>query len=379
VNQMFSQYQLVCISGLTPQVVTETLYAHVREDPDAMPTEIHVLSTTEGIERARLTLLSDEPGWFHRLRRDYAMPPIRFDADCLHTLAGRDGKPLSDIRDASDNIAAADGITEWIRTFTEDENSRLHVSLAGGRKTLGFFAGYALSLYGRAQDRLSHVLVDPAFESHPEFFYPTPYSRVIFAGPPDRKPMDTKDAAVTLADIPFVRLRQGLPDTLLKGRSSFSQTVQAAQRILGPARLQLDLRNGRMTAGGQAVVLPPAELAFYAWLARRAARGLEPVPCPSPSMLKYPNQSHADAYLREYRTIIGQLGDDERVTDGLRYGMDRNYFERRKSRVNTMLRSQLGPGARLYEIRAFARRPSTSYGLALDETTIFFDGFGEDK
>ena len=32
----------------------------------------------------------------------------------------------------------------------------MHVSIAGGRKTRGFLAGYTLSLLGRPQDRLSH-------------------------------------------------------------------------------------------------------------------------------------------------------------------------------------------------------------------------------
>ena len=58
-------------------------------------------------------------------------------------------------------------ITNLIRAFTADPESALHVSIAGGRKTMGFFLGYALSLYGRAQDKLSHVLVSPPFESSP--------------------------------------------------------------------------------------------------------------------------------------------------------------------------------------------------------------------
>ena len=37
---------------------------------------------------------------------------------------------------------------------------------------MGFYLGYAFSLYARPQDRLSHVLVSSPFESHPEFFYP---------------------------------------------------------------------------------------------------------------------------------------------------------------------------------------------------------------
>lgn len=45
-------------------------------------------------------------------------------------------------------------------------------NLAGGRKSMGFYIGYALSLFGRGQDRMSHILVEEAFETHPEFFYP---------------------------------------------------------------------------------------------------------------------------------------------------------------------------------------------------------------
>lgn len=37
---------------------------------------------------------------------------------------------------------------------------------------MGFYIGYALSLFGRPQDKLSHVLVEEAFEQNREFFYP---------------------------------------------------------------------------------------------------------------------------------------------------------------------------------------------------------------
>jgi CRISPR-associated protein (TIGR02584 family) len=38
--------------------------------------------------------------------------------------------------------------------------------------------GCALSLFGRPQDRLSHILVTHEFEAHPEFVYPTLYELV---------------------------------------------------------------------------------------------------------------------------------------------------------------------------------------------------------
>jgi CRISPR-associated protein (TIGR02584 family) len=147
---------LVAVTGLSPQIVTETLYA-LAVAPTAsafIPTEIHLITTRSGAEKARLALLSDEPGWFHRLSRDYALPPIHFTADTIHVLEDAGGRPLEDIRSPEDNRRAADGITGIIREFTADPDCALHVSIAGGRKTMGFFLGYALSLYGRPQDKL---------------------------------------------------------------------------------------------------------------------------------------------------------------------------------------------------------------------------------
>ncbi|MFM2005973.1 MAG: hypothetical protein RLZZ09_1628 [Pseudomonadota bacterium] len=361
---------LLCITGLTPQVVTETLYALYREEPAQLPTDIHVLSTDDGIARARLTLLSDQPGWFHRLCADYRLPPMRFGPDSLHVLHNGDGQPLSDIRDGADNASAADMVTEWVRRLTVDDADQVHVSLAGGRKTLGFFAGYALSLFGRPQDRLSHVLVNPPYESHPGFFYPTPYSDIIYGQPPDPRPLDSRDAIVTLADIPFVRLRHGLPASLLSGRASFSATVQTAQLSLGPPRLEIDAAQGRVRAGGVSVELAPVELAFYLWLARRAVMAQPPVPCPPDGA---PSLDYAVEFQAAYRDIVGTLGDDDRVTQGLRQGMDKNYFERRKSRVNRKLGETLGSGAATYLIQAFGRRPRTAYGLNLTSGQILVD------
>jgi CRISPR-associated protein (TIGR02584 family) len=202
---------LLVVTGLTPQVVTETLYALMQDDRAAMPHELHIITTAEGAQRARLALLSDQPGWFARFIADYRLAPITFSDEHIHVLSDSRGQPLDDIRSAADNEHAADQIADWVRRLTADAGTQLHVSLAGGRKTLGFFAGYALSLWGRDGDRLTHVLVNEPYESSWDFFYPTPYERIIETR--GGKLADCMQAEVTLADIPFVRLRHGLPQT----------------------------------------------------------------------------------------------------------------------------------------------------------------------
>ncbi len=167
---------LLVVIGMTPQIVTETLYKlAVQGRPAFVPTEIHLITTSEGAESAKLALLGlgTEPGWFQRLQEDYSLPPIHFGEDTVHVIADTEGNFIDDDQSTAHNRIASDFITHTVHAMTEDPDSALHVSLAGGRKTMSFYAGYALSLYGRLQDRLSHVLVSEPFQNR-EFFYPPP-------------------------------------------------------------------------------------------------------------------------------------------------------------------------------------------------------------
>ena len=357
---------LLAVTGLTPQTVTETLYALMREGADALPHEVHILTTAEGAERARLALLSEQPGWFHRLCADYGLAPIAFGPEHIHVLRDADGQALHDIRSAADNACAADQVAELVRRFTQDTQSQLHVSLAGGRKTLGFFAGYALSLWGRDGDRLTHVLVSEPFESTIAFYYPTPYERIIETR--SGKLADCALAEVTLADLPFVRLRHGLPQALLEGRAGFAQAVQAAQGLLGPPRLTVNLKARQVEAAGQRITLAPAELATLAWFARRAMAGQPGLERPSGAE---PSMAHAQDYLAEYRGILGVLGDDGRAAARYRDGMSQGDFDERKSKLKRVLMQALGPAAQPYLVIGEGRAPMR-YRLGLAKQAVCF-------
>src|SRR5262249_49174766 len=148
----------------------------------------------------------------------------------------------------------------------------LHVSLAGGRKTMGFLLGYALSLFGRRQDRLSHVLVDEPFERHSDFFYPPREPRVLTTS--DGRPINTADARLLLADIPIVPLRLGWPREPLDGEATCSETVERPKGSFTEPELLIDHRSRRIMCHGRVVALPPLQFAVYAWLARRRKEGV---------------------------------------------------------------------------------------------------------
>jgi CRISPR-associated protein (TIGR02584 family) len=355
---------LLAVTGLSPQIVTETLYALAAErEPAWIPTEIHAITTRPGAENAGRTLLSEDPGWFHRLRREYHLPEITFGIDNIHVVPRADGMLLDDILEDADNGAVADFITEQVRAKTADPMASLHVSIAGGRKTMGFYIGYALSLFGRAQDRLSHVLVSPPFESLPEFFYPAPRTRIIRNS--SGQEVDAKDARVHLGDIPFVRLRDGLPKSFLEGHARFSDAVAEAQKALPPVALHLNPATLTVTAGGESFPLKPAEFAFYLMLAERTRKQL-------------PGAHWSDKNLQAeiaqcYALVVNpNSGEYERFETK---GMSKDNFNARKSHINKALIRSLGDRrAAPYLIEALNPLPGNRrcrpYGLQISPEAI---------
>lgn len=356
---------LLAVTGLSPQIVTETLYAlAVRAKPAWVPTEIHLITTARGAQEAERTLLSSDPGWFHRLGADYRLPAIAFGHDDIHVLTGPRGAPLDDIIAEADNAAVADFITEQVRILTADAEASLHVSIAGGRKTMGFYLGYALSLFGRAQDRLSHVLISPPYEQFPEFFYPSPHTR--FVRDRDGRTLDAQKARVYLGDIPFVRLRDGLPERILAGRVRFSEAVAEAQKALPPLTLHLDPATRTVTAGGESFVLKPAQFAFYWMMSERCRAGRGGAHWSDPGLGK--------ELLAHYRQLVNDHSGGYEKTEKAYRSFTKDNFDPAKTHVNKTLKRTLGERRALpYLIAKLDPIPDTRYhyfGLALPPAAI---------
>ena len=109
---------LLAVTGLSPQVVTETLYAlgvaAGQGGADAlMPTEVHLITTAQGAKIARTALLHPDGGQYHALLRDYPQlgNPV-FDEAHIHTIHDAAGQPLADIRSPEENAAATRAVLE---------------------------------------------------------------------------------------------------------------------------------------------------------------------------------------------------------------------------------------------------------------------------
>lgn len=363
---------LLAVTGLSPQIVTETLYALAsRQVKPWIPDEVHIITTATGAENARLNLLLPEKGWFHRLCKDYNLPSIAFPQQNIHILRDSGKQPMEDIRTQEQNTLAADLITDILRKLTQSPDTELHVSIAGGRKTMGYYLGYALSLYGRPQDKLSHVLVSDPYETNRDFYYPTPYDHPIHVRRGDKETtVDARNAQVELADIPFVRLREGLPASLLKGHASFSQTVLAAQCGARPLELVLDLRQRTATAGGERLKLSPQGFVLLLWMARRRQNGAPPLRCTT----KDDNIDAAREYLAVLRELYGEFSPEyERTEKALKNGMNSEWLSPAKKRLRDALVRALGENeAEHYAIQTLGKRADALFQLAIEPAHIKF-------
>lgn len=352
-TEEFKRRILVCVTGMTPQVVTETLYALLEEG--TVPTEVHLITTEDGRNCALRDLLDPQTGQFYAFCRDTnCTGQICFDRDSIHVIDDAAGKPLSDIRTPEDNNRAADLIVRLLQAYCSDDDSAVYVSLAGGRKTMGFFAGYALSLFGRSQDRLLHVLVSPPFESNREFFYPTQSKRLLQEGM-----LDASQAKVAMADIPFVRMLEGLPELLQSGKTGYSEAVKAAQRhIVPPVEISFDIEKKTVICGGVEVRMPTSEFATYLWLSQRCKRLQEPI---------RPGVNTKEEFLRVYRQILdGVTGDYDCARKRIEKASFLRYFSQRVSTIKAKIKGELGEKtAEPYFVKSYGTRPSTTYALSI--------------
>lgn len=347
---------LIAVSGLSPQILTETLYGLAIKQ-NFIPTEIHLITTIEGAHRASLNLLHEKTGKFHALCQEYQLPDINFSEQQIHVIRDAQENELNDIRTPEENEAAADFITNIIKELTSDEDSAVHVSIAGGRKTMGYYLGYALSLFGRSQDCLSHVLVTEGYEGHKDFYYPTVKSNIINTR--DNRPLDTSKAEITLAEIPFIRMRQDIPKKLLGGKAGFSDTITLARKAELAPELIVDIKNKRLSASGKVFTLPDIQLAFYCWLLEQTVA--EQTTLEKPRVQK-PREDYVAAFMAVYKNIAGEAKDTDKTEASLTGGMKSIFFTDKTNSINATLVRNLGERlAKPYYINKTKTRLTSEY------------------
>ena len=131
---------IIFVTGTTPQIITETLSVLARKSEEAViPDELYIITTIHGKERIEEELV--QKGRFNAFCEEYGLRPDLLNERSFILLREQDETLLKDIRTTSDNESAGDTIANFIREKSADMNTRIHCSIAGGRKTMSFYLG----------------------------------------------------------------------------------------------------------------------------------------------------------------------------------------------------------------------------------------------
>ena len=261
---------LLAVVGLSPQVVTETLYALHQQGRrvDA----IHLIATRGGKEAVLASILSPRDGYYRRYLSEYGIDPatIAFGFENVHTVIDDLGNEISDIEGEEENEWFLRRCLELSFRFTNEPDTAVFFSIAGGRKTMSACLIIAAQFYGRSQDRVFHVLVSPEFESNRGFYYPPRDSVTIELRDKEGQPYfkETKYAKINLVPLPFVTIRDQLSGAMLREPKDPAGLLLSLVREEIPL-LVIDLPQRKVVYKKREADMTPSRLALYAFFAMR--------------------------------------------------------------------------------------------------------------
>lgn len=372
---------VIFVAGATPQIITETVCALAMKTPPVYANELYIVTTLTGRRLILETLV--EQGMLKRLVDEYGLPPLELKPESFVLIRDEQGAEVEDIRNASENEAAGDIISSLIQRMTEDPETRLHCSIAGGRKTMSFYMGSALQLFGRPWDKLYHVLVTPEFESNPSFFYKPKKNIVIECRQPDgtMKKLRTKDAEICLAELPFIRLRNKVS---LRGKS-FRELVAEGQKNIDTAAIQpeirLKLQERTIYIGDTLIELVPVQMMLYAaFLKQKTERCkytdrtycFECKDCFQP-LTDFTSRPFLEAAAKDYSAIYGlQPFKAAELLNKWRDGMSMETVRQHISKINRAIKEQLDDAVLLpyFMISAIKQYGGSRYGVVVDKSRI---------
>ncbi|HHO76725.1 MAG TPA: TIGR02584 family CRISPR-associated protein [Deltaproteobacteria bacterium] len=366
---------LLAAAGLSPQVITETLYG-LHQQGKAVDA-IHVVATRQGKERVYACLLSPTDGKYLQYLSEYEIDSgtIEFGFDNVHVVKDEHGREIEDIVSEDDNGCFLSMCLELACRFTRRPDDSVFFSIAGGRKTMSACLMLAAQLYGRPQDRVYHVLVSPEFENNRDFFYPPAEHTQIELKDRQGNPYirDSRYARVSLVPVPFVSIRDRLAGQDLEKPMDPAALMLSVVREDRPG-LAIDLARSVIVYKHREMDMMPARLALYTFFAMgkkrctktgSSCRGCTECYLNIEEILNRRTEI-ADIYHgMPCRKPAGSLSDSGILC------LDAENFNSYKAKIRRDLEKGFGPYS-LPEIaiESAGARPDTRYGLNIDRDRI---------
>lgn len=346
---------LICIAGLTPQIITESLYC-LSVQKKIMIDEIVIVTTKKGKDvilgkdkdpKTPKVSLKNE---IKNLAKLYKIKPPIFDESNNNIIvANEESLDLFDIRNDKQNKLFPNKLAKLLKEKTEDNKSVLHCVLSGGRKSMTAHFALVLSLFGREHDKLYHVLTKEKFEF--KDFYP--------------KTKEERNA-LEISEIPFIRLRGLLGDKLLSNEpyTDLVEWTQKQLKILTGNYILLKINSKEIQYENKILKLRPLFFSIYHQFALSKCEGQKSIII---------TKSTVDDFSSSVLEFIKNNYDYYFIKDknNTKYFTIEN-FRSLMSKINKKIAEHIPDSetAELFKISSFREYGNTSYGIKAGKSRI---------
>lgn len=253
--------------GTSPAVITEMVYALTHDPERGTPDEVIVMTTKEG--EARIVKDLFESGVWEKMKKDLDISPVFADGN-IKLITDKETKRSHDVTTTDGINAMANFLLDTLRSYTERTDTVISFSIAGGRKSMSAVGGLVMTLLGRKDDKMYHILVDEPFDKpnlQPPFYYPIPGATHYF----HEIPYKSEDAQLQLGEIPFVRCRYWFQE---KGIENAEYLTMVNSFNSNQVKIVVDTDKNELLINGQkGPRLSTLEFALYWMFAERHKKG----------------------------------------------------------------------------------------------------------
>jgi len=163
-----------------------------------------------------------------------------------------------------------------------------------------------------------------------------------------------------VANIPFVRLRSGIPHFLLEGTASFDDSIRFARTA--ESEPLLEITGNSLSANGIAVLLKGINFAFYLWMIQQTVISDGTVK----RLAEANMEEYAASFLSVYRQVSGAARDDDKTAKAFVKGMESQWLSERRSAVKKAFEKALGENvARLFLVHPNGKNTQRHYSIHL--------------
>ena len=221
---------LITSIGLSPNVLVSTTKAMCMAKPAIIPDEIHVITTGVGLKKIKEDLIENGK-WEKEIKHlkktnELAKGKLRFDITKSVKIISSEDRSFDDVGTSEECDNTAEFILNFLKEWTLKKETSLIISIAGGRKSTSALMLGCMSLIGRNQDRVFHVI------------------------------SNENQSVEQLSEITYVRMRRWLLKYI--NTSSYKNLVQRAQGIIDQSEypnIIIDLEKRTITVNDKIKIL----------------------------------------------------------------------------------------------------------------------------